>query len=64
MQIIKKWEKTDNGRNRTAKSRKNKNTRRKTKLQVLGNIGNVHHQTSSDERKNEKRVSQRNEKNS
>ena len=39
-----KWKVTNNGRNRTAKSRKNQNFRRKGKLQVLGNIGSDYHQ--------------------
>ena len=34
-----------------SRSRKNKNTGRKEKLQVLGNIGRGHHQTRGDERK-------------
>ena len=38
-------------RNSTTKSRINQNVRRK-KLQVFGNIGSGHHQTSRDERKN------------
>ena len=46
-----KWKKTNNGRNRTRKSRKNKNAWRKGKLQVLGNIGSGHHQISGDESK-------------
>ena len=35
-----------NGRIRTTKSRKNKNTQRKGKLQVLEKIRSGHHQTS------------------
>ena len=31
---------------------KNRNIRRKCNLQILGNIGSGHHQTSGDERKN------------
>ena len=46
-----KWKKTNNGRNKTAKLRKKQNTWRKGKLQVIGNIGNEHHQTNGDERK-------------
>ena len=42
--------KINNRRNRTAKSRKNRNTWRKGKLQVLGNIG-CGHQTSGDEKR-------------
>ena len=56
-----KWEKTNNGRLRTAKSRKNQNARRKRKLQIFGNIGSEHRQTSGKERKN-KRVPQASEK--
>ena len=54
-----KWKKTNNGKNRTDKFGKNQNAWRKEKSQVLGNIGNGH-QTSEDERKNNKRVSQTN----
>ena len=42
---------TNDGRNRTIKSRKNQNTRTKGNLQVLGNTGSGPHQTSGDERK-------------
>ena len=42
MLITKKWEKIKNGRNRTATS---------GKLQVLGNMGSVHHQKSGDGKK-------------
>ena len=41
---------THDGRNRTTKSRKNQNARRKGNLQVLVNIGSGHHQTSRDEK--------------
>ena len=34
-----KWKKTNNGRNKTAKSKKNQNAWRKGNLQVIGNIG-------------------------
>ena len=37
------------GRNGTAKSRKNLNTRRKGKSQVLENIESGHHEISADE---------------
>ena len=57
-----KWKETNNRRNRTAKSRKNQNAEGKGKLQVLGNTGIGLHQTSVDERKIKKRVSQANEK--
>ena len=46
--IKKKRETTNNRGNRTAKSRKNQNARRKVNLQVLGNFGSGHHQTSGD----------------
>ena len=55
--LIMKRKNIDNGRNRTTKSRKNQKARRKGNLQVLGNIGSGHSQTSGDERKNNKRVS-------
>ena len=60
----KKRIKPNNGRNRIAKSRKNKNVWRNGKLLVLGNIGSRHHQTSKDERKIKIRESQTNEKTS
>ena len=47
----KKWNKTNNGKKRIVKSKKNQNTSRGGKLQVLGNIRSRHHQISSDERK-------------
>ena len=59
-----KWKKINKGRNRTAKSRKNQNARRKGKLQVLGNIRRRYHQTNRDERKNKKRLPQKNKKTS
>ena len=46
-----KWEMTHDRRNQTAKSRKNKYALRKGNLQILGNIGSWHHQTSGNERK-------------
>ena len=42
---------TNDGRNRTTKSRKSQNSLRKGNLQVLRNIGSGHHQASRDERK-------------
>ena len=39
---------TNNGKTRTTKSRKNQNYWRKEKLQVLGNTGSRHHQTSKE----------------
>ena len=47
-----KRETTYDGRNRTTKSRKDQDVRRKGNLQVLGNIGSGHHQTYEDERQN------------
>ena len=41
---------TNNGWNRSNKSRKNQNALRKGNLQMLGNIGSGHHQISGDER--------------
>ena len=57
-----KWKKINNGRNRTAKLRKNKNNWRKESLKVLSNIGSEHHQTRRDERKNEKKYIRRTRK--
>ena len=50
------------GGNRTTKSRQNQNAHGKENLQILGNVGSGHHQTSGDERKNSKRISQEKEK--
>ena len=58
----KKWIKTNNGRNKTTKSRKKQKARKKEKLQVLGNIGSGNNETSRDERKSKIRVPQMNEK--
>ena len=52
-----KGEKTNNGRNRTTKSRKSQNARRKGNLQVLGDIGSRHHQTNGEEEKTKKKES-------
>ena len=52
-----KRETTHDWSNWKTKSRKNKNAQGKENLQILGHIGNWHHQTSADERKNLKRVS-------
>ena len=57
-----KRETTNDGSNETTKSRKDQNAQRKVNLQVLRNIGSGHHQTSGDERKKLKRISQKNEK--
>ena len=54
--------KIDNGGNRTAKSRKNQNPRRKGNLQVLGGTGNGHNQTPGDEIKNKKEYLRRTRK--
>ena len=45
-------DKTNNGRNRTTKLRKNENTQRKGKLLFLGKIKSRHLQTSRDRKKN------------
>ena len=45
------WETTHDGRNGTTKSTKHKNAQRKGNLQLLGNIGSWHDQTSWDEKK-------------
>ena len=57
-----KWEKINNGKNRTTNSKKNLNAWRKEKLQVLGDIESEHHRTSGNEIKIKKRVPQMNEK--
>ena len=59
-----KLKKRNNRRNRTGKSRKNQNAKKKRKLQVFENSISGHNQISRDERKNKKRVPQMNEKNS
>ena len=51
MPIMKSGKRQNYRRNKTAKSRKNQSAWRKGKLQVHGNIGSGHHQTSGDERK-------------
>ena len=56
------WRTTHNGRSRTTKSSSHQNARRKGNLQILGNIGSWYHQTSGNERKNQKRVSQKSQK--
>ena len=58
-----KWKTTIEGSNRTTKSKKNQNARRKGNLQILENIESKYHQTTRDERKieNKKRTSQENE---
>ena len=56
------WKKRNSGKNRTTKSGKHYKVLRRGKLQVLENIGSGYHQTSRDEGKNKKRVSQNNEK--
>ena len=59
-----KQERKNDERNRTTKSRKNKNTWKKENVQILANIGNQYHQASGDERKNFKKLFQSNEKTS
>ena len=60
---IKKQETTLDRRNRTNKSRKNQNAKRRGNLQILLNIGSWHHQTSGDKKKtHKKRVSQEKQK--
>ena len=58
-----KWKKTKRRRNRTAISRKNENSWRKEKLQVLGDTENGHHQINVDERKKIKKESLKNKRN-
>ena len=52
---------TNDGRNRTTKSRKYLNARRKSNLQIIENIRRGHQQTSKDEKKNQKIISHKNE---
>ena len=47
----KKMKTTNNGRDRTAKLRKNQNARREENLQILENIRSRLHETSEDEKK-------------
>ena len=54
MLIIKKPKTTNDRRNTIIKSRINPNVWRKENLQVIGNIGSGHHQTTRDERKGER----------
>ena len=49
-----KQETTHDQRNQTTKSRENQNGQRKRNLQIIGNIGSGHHQTSEMKEKNEK----------
>ena len=58
----KKQQTTHDGRSRTTKSSNNQNTRRKRHLQILGDIESWHHQTGGNQRKNYKRVPQKNQK--
>ena len=46
-----KWQTIHDRKSQTSKSSSNQNARRKANLQILGNIGNWHHQRSGDERK-------------
>ena len=56
-----KWKMT-HYRRKTTKSRQNSNAQRKGNLRILGEIGNWHHQTRRDERKNLERIFQKNQK--
>ena len=56
-----KRETTYEGRIRITKVRKDKNPRRKAKLQIFDKNRSGHHQTCRDERRKLKRVSQENE---
>ena len=56
--LIMKW----NWRNGTTKSRQNLDDRWKLNLQILGHLGDWHHQTSTNERHDPKRISQENSK--
>ena len=56
-----KWETTNNERNRIALPRENQKAWRKENLLILGHIGSGYHQTSWDERKNVKRLTQEND---
>ena len=57
-----KRETTNDGRNRTTKSRKNQNAQRKGNLQILGNIGSEHNLKCGNERKKFPKIHQVNEK--
>ena len=51
----------NNGRNRTTESEEYWDTQRSRNLQELGNIGSGHHQSSGDERKNLKSITEERE---
>ena len=57
-----KWQTTHDRRSRTTKSNRIQNARGKGNVQILWDIGSRHHQTSGNERKFFKRVSQKNQK--
>ena len=57
-----KWQTAHNGRSQTTKSSSQQNTQRRGNLQILGNIGSWHYQTTGNERKKKKRVSQKSQK--
>ena len=57
-----KWQVTHDRRSRTTKSSSNQNARRKGNLQILGNIGSWHHRTNRNQRKNLKRVPQKDQR--
>ena len=59
-----KWEKWNYGKNETAKIGKHQNTWKERKLQVLGNIGSGHLQTSTDNRNIRKEYHRRKRKTS
>ena len=56
MPIMKGEKAKKDGKNRSSKSRENQNAQRKGNLQIFGNIGSGHHQTSGDERENLQRI--------
>ena len=53
-----KWQTTNNGRSRTTKSGSHQNAQRNGNLQILGDIGNWHHQTIGNENKLKKSISE------
>ena len=55
----KKWEKRNNGRNRTAKIKKELEVWREELLQVFNDVRSRHHQTSRNERKNKSTPNER-----
>ena len=59
-----KWKKTNNGRNRTIKSRNNQNDLRKGKLQIIGKTEKTIQSNKRRQKKIAKRVPKMNEKTS